>query len=514
MASDRDLRFPTLAEALDASLSVGGLRKLSALFPGRSPTRKGELVEHVVGQLAGDGLRAAWERLDELQRAAVAEVVHGPSPVLDRARFHAKYGAEPAWGSVSEWARGEPATPLRLFLHGAGVLPDDLKRQLSVFVPAPRTATIASSAELPEEMHLTVRETERTAQLDLLRVLRAIEQGKVSVSDKTRRPSAAAVRAVAEVLAGGDFYDLDGEPGPIKAFAWPLLVQAGRLAELAGSRLRLTRAGHNALLAPPSGTLRVLWQRWLDATLLDELSRIDAIKGQTGKGKRSLTALAGRRAAIRDALAACPAGRWIAVGELFRFMRASGHDFAVTRDRWPLYVADPQYGSLGYQGFGGWHILEGRYARCLLFEYAATLGLLDVAHGPPGDAPADFRNIWGTDELSFFSRYDGLAFIRLTPLGAHCLSDAAYETEPAPEAPPVPAEKAEKSGGIKDRGEARLFECESPALAARLAGDPRMRRVCMLAGDRHLAVPARSAAAFGRALEALGYGAASGERRE
>jgi len=95
MASNRDSSFGTLAEALDISLTVGGLKKLAALFPGRSPARKDELVAYIVGKLAGDGLRAAWERLDDLQRAAVAEVVHARHPVFERARFRAKYGADP-----------------------------------------------------------------------------------------------------------------------------------------------------------------------------------------------------------------------------------------------------------------------------------------------------------------------------------------------------------------------------------------------------------------------------------
>ena len=57
----------------------------------------------------------------------------------------------------------------------------------------------------------------------------------------------------------------------------------------------------------------------------------------------------------------------------------------------------------------------------MLLEYAATLGMIDVALIPPAGARRDFRNMWGTDELAFFSRYDGLMYFRLTPLGAYCL---------------------------------------------------------------------------------------------
>ena len=89
---------------------------------------------------------------------------------------------------------------------------------------------------------------------------------------------------------------------------------------------------------------------------------------------RVIPALAGGAAAERltlesadgtpfiAALAECPVGRWVCTDELFRYMRAAGHEFEVTRDSWSLYICDPQYGSLGYDGYGDWHILQARYA--------------------------------------------------------------------------------------------------------------------------------------------------------
>jgi hypothetical protein len=57
----------------------------------------------------------------------------------------------------------------------------------------------------------------------------------------------------------------------------------------------------------------------------------------------------------------------------------------------------------------------------LLFEYAATLGVIDVAYAHPRGARHDYQDAWGIDGYDFFSRYDGLLFFRLTPLGAYCL---------------------------------------------------------------------------------------------
>jgi hypothetical protein len=91
------------------------------------------------------------------------------------------------------------------------------------------------------------------------------------------------------------------------------------------------------------------------------------------------------------------------------------------RALWKLYLEDPQYGSLGYDGFHDWPLLEGRYTLAVLFEYAGTLGLIDLDHADPAGARDDFRHNWGGDYLDALSRYDGLQAIRLTALGSYAL---------------------------------------------------------------------------------------------
>jgi hypothetical protein len=56
---------------------------------------------------------------------------------------------------------------------------------------------------------------------------------------------------------------------------------------------------------------------------------------------------------------------------------------------------------------------QERSLLCLLFEYAAILGLVDVAFIPPAGARRDYHRLWGMDDLPFFSRYDGLMFCRI-----------------------------------------------------------------------------------------------------
>ena len=247
------------ALTLDAALELTTgqeLRKLAGLTGEKIPSRKGDLVAVIRRHLAGDRLRAVWQDLDELQRAAVAEVVHSASTRFPAERFRAKYGRSPDWGTAGQFGLGRSPSALCLFIYGDGVMPTDLQERLEAFVPPPATAQIETHAELPaaydrpysrwnakkktaekgtEAVALTVRESERAAQRELLAILRLVDAGKVAVSDKTRRPSAATVEAITAVLEGGDYYPRlpvtnkwhDENAGPIRAFAWPLLVQAG-----------------------------------------------------------------------------------------------------------------------------------------------------------------------------------------------------------------------------------------------------------------------------------------------
>jgi len=607
-----DGTIPTLDAALIEHMNADDLKKLAKHTKQKIPTRKADIAAVIKKHLAGDKLKSVWQGLDELQRAAVAEVVHSSSTHFLADRFAAKYGCSPNWGTADKYGYRREPSPLAFFFYG-GVMPNDLKDRLKAFVPKPAAAKIETSPELPaaydlpwsrwnsktrteekgtEAVPLTVHQTELTAQRELLSVLRLIDSGKVSVSDKTRRPSAATIKAITNVLEGGDYYPVlpvkskwhDENAGPIRAFAWPLVVQAGGLAQLSGSKLQITKAGRNALSQPAGETLRRLWSKWIDTTLLDELSRVECIKGQTGKGKRGLTAVSSRRDAIADTLAECPAGSWISADEFHRFVCASGNDFTVSRNAWDLYICEKQYGSLGYEG--GEQILDERYLLAFLLEYAATLGLIDVALIPPTGARYNYGGLWGTDELVYFSRYDGLMYFRITALGAYCLGiEAKYQPAPVETNPVLSVlpnleitaigaeldqgdrialdtyaiqvsdlvwrldqskllaaveegrpidevreflrarssvdipdtvtrlldDVAERSTKVRDQGLARLVECADPALAVLIANDSRTRRHCMLAGERHLVVPASSEAAFKRTLREVGYLIAMGE---
>lgn len=263
-----------------------------------------------------------------------------------------------------------------------------------------------------------VRLTEREALANLRTMLELCAAGDLRCSEKTGRPAAATVATVGGHLANGDFYADDS----IAAFAWPLLVQAGGLARIEGGRLRPTPKGRTAHRKPGAEVIRQLWQRWVSAGVIDEFSRIEEIKGQ--RIRNVLTAVKTRRQMVAAALATCAPGEWVGVDALFKTMRTGNMSPVIARNEmalWKLYLGDAQYGSLGYDGFHEWEMLEGRYTLAVLFEYAGTLGLIDLDYVHPTGAREDFRDNWGADDLDSLSRYDGLRAIRLTALGRYAL---------------------------------------------------------------------------------------------
>ena len=428
------------------------------------PTRKADMATAIMGHLAGGRLSDVWEDLDETQRLAVAEALYDLDRRFHQDRFRAKYGKLPK--GLNDLGYHQ-SSPLRLFLYpltprgGApAVVPVDLAERLRSFVPEPQEVEVASTTELPamfrqarrgyfssergrpfDPVELQRRDGEQSALREVMTLLRLVDTNAVAVSATTRRATSASVRRIANVLEGGDFFDAEEKktksweqvPGPVRAHAWPLLLQAGKLAATRGSKLALTKAGRSTLAAPPADTLKDLWDRWITNSLLDEFSRIDDIKGQTrGRGKRALTIPGERRDVIAEALARCPVDRWVLFDDFSRFMRASSLTFDITSDPWTLYLGEPRYGSLGFGGNHEWDFVQGRYVLCVLFEYAATLGLVDIAYTRPENARLDFTDMSGADSHSYLSRYDGLRYFRVNPLGAYCLelTDSYTPTRP------------------------------------------------------------------------------------
>ena len=442
---------------------------ISIIDRGKAPTRKAQIIAFIKGHLAD---AAFWkhlveERLDELQRAAIARMVHDKWSVWDEVRFGAIHGGVPEVGSREYyWSRRQKPkrSPLELvFFSGQSgkVIPEDLHPLLRPLVEPPEAPSLRSSDAAPETIEIVWRSwdgeegraqvpvqrqlREHLAGQELAALLQLAEAGELRFTAKTGLPTAATLRAVTKALAEPDVLSTPeqwGEPeergldardmdiSPIRAFAWPVLLKSAGLLDARKSAASLTKAGRRALASPLHETLRDIWKAWLKEKSFDELTRISRIKGQSGRGKRALTPPAGRRAAIADHLKPLSVGAWVESDELLRFMIATDSEPTVLK-AYPdgLYIGDSHY---GYLSPGYFEIFEGSYTRCFLLEYVSTLGLIDVAFTAPDLSGVGFGDHWGTSDLLYLSPYDGLAHINLTALGAWILGKSRTYTPSAP----------------------------------------------------------------------------------
>ena len=377
------------------------------------------LIEKIVGELAA------------LEISALAEAVYHGKGILDLERFHAKYGEVPRTLNALEHRSGSNAPPAIMMLVYGGYehywVPREFHQSLRALLDRPASVGIEAIEKLPRtgrRRKLTVFDAEQIASRELGPVLRLVQQGGLKLTARKQVPTKGALEKLSDALIGGDHYPDSNrtrydQAGSIRAFAWPCLLRVGRVATIHDDRLVLTANGRKALGRAPADTLRSLWRAWMKSKRFDEFSRIDSIRGQH-HGPGGLTQVVGRREVVARALSKCPVGQWVGVDDFVRFMQVEGFSFEVCEDPWHLYVEDRRYGSLGFEGFHGWNVLQKRYVMAFLFEYAATLGLFDLAYIHPAGAAPDY-DLWGADFLPFLSRYDGLEFFRLNAHGAWCL---------------------------------------------------------------------------------------------
>ena len=434
--------YKTLEEALFESYRADALKALAKLVCSKVPTRKADMAKAICQTMLGAELKSHFHNLDDLEKSAVREAVFASGGELDQTKFKAKHGQTAPLGKSSDWrAKGHLVD---LFVVDR-IVPPDLRNLLKTFVKKPEKDQIKYLAKLPEsipldirektvERELIVRNTASVALNNLETVLRLVEGGKIKVSAKTGRPTLAAQKKLCELLQDGDWYDKDtlSDIGYIQAFAWPVLLQGTGLAKGDGSTLKLTNKGKKALKGDFPLIIKDAWSRWQNNKFLDEFSRVDQVKGQKSSRGKTLYAAHTRRPVLYEGLLMCSPGKWLSVKELIRAMNSKGLDFEVVRYAWKLYVGDTHYGHL--DDYADHTMIKMRYVLAYLFEYAATAGIIDVAYIHPSGALSDYGDLWAWDAdyiSGYLSRYDGLMYIRINPLGAFALDMAdTYDAEP------------------------------------------------------------------------------------
>jgi hypothetical protein len=452
---------PDLLPSLEG-LTVEDLKWYATALPGQSPTRKADLVSYIAAALRNPEIfRDLWRQLTLGQQQVVAEVVHNGDGRYDGDVMTAKYPAVPAPAlspryDSSYWRSGKrnSAKPFDLlFYYGMDFgryIPPDLAPALRALAPPPLEAAMPSQNEPPgippktrwgdEVSERFVTDTERAVFHDLAATLYLVRDGKAGVSGATRLPTLPALRQLRARLLIGDYFpdDYERAEDAIRPLALLVLVQAAKWAApvgASGSKLELTKSGQ-ALVAGTVGPkdVREAWTRWVKSDLLDELTRIRNIKGQQAKGVR-LSKPSERRDKLDEALSAAPVGRWVMFDEFLRYMRAENLLPVIERNADRGLRVGPAYGyyedDLGYDYRRYWDIIPGSYLRALVWEYAATLGLVEIAYTRPEESPHNFGDFSNLD-ADYLSRYDGLLALKLTNLGAYVLGLVEPYVAPAP----------------------------------------------------------------------------------
>lgn len=376
------------------------------------------------------------------ERIILAEGAYATGGRLNATQIHHKYREELKFPSLKDsWKRTEAVTPFWLFMEqdtSSYFMNETTAEELRKFLKQPNDPEVEIVLDLPETIAgIPTWQNENPIDRDIIqslsaslvfrelpRVLALVDRGRIKITEKTKLPTAGSVKSISEVLAEPDFLVESPEKGatkcgPVRAASWGRLVRACGWARAKAGNLVLTKAGKAAMTAPSPDHMKEAAYALCSDDAFDELNRIDHIRGQSGKAKQDMSPPGQRRKSLMDGISQWPLGEWIEMHEAFRYLSSTGNVTSVCADAWNLYFCEKQYGSLAYSGYEG--DLDRQYVRVFLFETMATLGLIDIAYIYPHHLWPEFGGSWGTDDLPFCGRYDGLLYVRLNALGAYSL---------------------------------------------------------------------------------------------
>ena len=424
--------------------TVDTLKKHYFTYFGVKPKqpRKAWLTKALAKGLSDHSLLEPYmQRLSEMETTFIRECVFNYNGQIDKQRFKAKYGH----GSFPDkpdknhfYYNPELREGISVFFYpieryASRKIPDVLISSLQQFVDPPEP-DVLKTCDLPDPLPEPYKtfEREKLALSELHSILILLQDKQLKVSEKTGVASLATIKKVAndtheyyEEVSCNDGAGMEF----ILSYGWLRLLGNSKLSKQSKTTLIPSRKNDKKA----SDTIKEIWEQWISNRVHDEFLRIDKIKGKSGKGKRFFTNVVVRRQAIIAALKECKNNAWINFNDFANFMFISGAELKITTAPHYLYIYNPEYGEF-YDG--SWDGLEMRYLRCFLVEYAATLGLIDIVLVPPegygsNDDHAGYYD--GINELDCLSRYDGLRFFRLTPLGEYVLglTDNYQEKEAA-----------------------------------------------------------------------------------
>lgn len=401
--------------------------------------RKQELMDALSKRLTAIGLRQYVDRLDGDERAIVAEACHDPEGRLDERRLQARLGYRPPCLDRSlSWSQG-------IHRHAALFWQPERRIYRSA-IPAPICAKLRELLPAPEPIRMEPQpladsvlqsyqpaEREHAAPAELIHLIAHLKAGKISISAGSGNPTAATIGSVSAVL-GEYFPDDEYGSGQIKARGWLNLLLGCPWVDCSRSKPQLTAAALAVLQQPPPQILKALWDSWKTNGKLDEYDRLPAISVRNRK--QTLTPPVSRRQQVIAALASCPTEQWLSFSQFSRMVRTNGFAFEMTHRLDQCYFGDPRYGEIHYMSDAGlWQAMQESYLQCLLFEYLATLGMVDLCFEPAAESGQCYEHPLCEQDVAHINRYAGLHYFRITALGAWCLGLSNHYQQPLTETP-------------------------------------------------------------------------------
>lgn len=391
------------------------------------PSRKAEIASTLLNVLMNpDNLQSIWNHLSEVQKLALQEAVHNQVGYMDGFVFWSKYQKEPPsredWSLYRSRDKANTDKALAPFFYpdcryGSSVrIPNDLLAFLKPHVPLPPHFSLPTAIVDGEEAETL--ETSQYTEAELNILINIIKDKKLKVSPKTGQPSKALLNQLCnrlnEPYQNASLLD-DESANSIKAFGWIQILRAALWINETNGELQINLK-KASLHQRHCDVIKQLFWDWKDRSKFDEFSRINQIKGQKGKSQKYFTNVLSRRDACIETLRACPPEQWVSFDDYLRLMAVERQFFNVTLEPYSLYIGDSTYGRIHDDTF-----LTNVYTRCLMMEYFATLGIVDIAYVTPDNAQDNYYDRWGQYDLDYLSVYDGLKYIRLTKLGAYVL---------------------------------------------------------------------------------------------
>jgi hypothetical protein len=432
------------------------LKKLVTLAgASSSPKRKPERIEVLVQLLTNRReVKRLWEEMDPLSRKALAAAYHNDG-VFHAEAFANQYGELPQRPGQSKYGylygSGEWMI-LDLFfvyehsynknLDGLSIHPE-IMPLLEPLMPEPDRFRLEGRTGLPEGVEIwkeyppapiVTVETEEAGRRDLLLFLALLDQKAIRLNSKGTQLTAKGVEVLSSKLNISDANIEDQQArGTIRAYGLTTFALASNLVR----RGNLTELGREYLTTEDPELLLDAFTAWTASDVVDEIYRIDAIKGYRARGTR-LTKPSTRRERIIEALSWSPVGEWIAAIDFLRAIKIWQLDFDMEEGRTDnLYVG---YRHDRYQpwatGRDMWLLTNGLYIYAVLWEYLSTIGAIDIAWVDAEETVFPADTYYGYEE-DLYSAYDNLFAFRITPLGAYLFGQAGEYALPAVASAPL-----------------------------------------------------------------------------